>query len=240
LPLKGVREVPLAATLASVQTPALIGTFLTTLPSEALDDLLADGSIHEVRSRRLIFGASDPGRVGVILEGLARTYLSSADGRQFTLRYVRPGEILGNTSGPTAERAPLNAAAVTDCTVFEFDPVTLAGLVLRDSRVGAALVYEMNLRIADAFAAIAANSLGSMHERVAWHLLDLAAESPDEGRLIAPVTQQQLADHIGTAREVVARALRDLRESGIVATGKGEMEICDPVRLAAIAGRKLA
>jgi len=226
--------------LARVQTPALAETFLTKLPPDALDELLASGSVLEVAQRRLIFGTSDDGRVGILLQGLARTYLSAADGRQFTLRYVRPGEILGNTSGPSAERAPLSASAVTNCVVFEMDLATLGRLVLTNSQVGAALVVEMNLRIQDAFAALAANTLGSMHERVAWHLLDLAIEAPEDGRFVASVTQQQLADHIGTAREVVARVLRDLREAGIVATAKGEMEICDPVRLAAIAGRKLA
>ena len=229
---------PLAETLARVRTPALDNTFLTGLPEDALEELLASGSILEVRQRRLIFGSSDDGRVGVMIQGLARTYLSSGDGRQFTLRYVRPGEILGNTSGPSAERAPLSASAVTDIVLVEFEMATLGRLVLTDSRVGAALVLEMNQRIQDAFASIAANTLGSMHERVAWHLLDLAIEAPEDGRFIAAITQQQLADHIGTAREVVARVLRDLREAGIVATSKGEMEVCDPVRLAAIAGRK--
>jgi DNA-binding transcriptional regulator LsrR (DeoR family) len=52
------------------------------------------------------------------------------------------------------------------------------------------------------------------------------------------VTQQQLADHVGTAREVVARVLRELREAGIVLTTKRQLEITDPARLAAIAGRK--
>ena len=104
--------------------------------------------------------------------------------------------------------------------------------------MGAALLAEITFRLQDGFAALAANTLGSMHERVAWHLLDLAVESPTDGRFVASVTQQHLADNIGTAREVVARVLRELREAGIVTTAKGQLEITDPVRLAAIAGRK--
>ncbi len=229
---------PLAALLARLDTAALADTFLNRLPPEARDAILASGTEIGVRRRQLIFGSGDSERFGVLLTGLARTYLSAADGRQFTLRYVREGDIFGNMTGPMAVRAPLSAAAVTDCTLLEIDWTTMRGLVLNDARVGASLIMEMNLRLQDMVAALAANTLGSMHERVAWHLLDLAIEAPDGGPLVASVTQQQLADHLGTAREVVARALRGLREAGIVATAKGQLEICDPVRLSAIAGRK--
>ena len=229
---------PLAALLARLDTAALADTFLNRLPLEARDALIASGTQTAVRRRQVIFGTGDSERFGVLLTGLARTYLSAGDGRQFTLRYVREGDIFGNISGSTAMRAPLSAAAVTDCTLLEMDRTTMKGLVWNDARVGACLIMEMNLRLQDTVAALAANTLGSMHERVAWHLLDLAIEAPDGGRLVAWVTQQQLADHLGTAREVVARALRGLREAGIVVTEKGRMEICDPVRLSAIAGRK--
>lgn len=228
---------PLAATLARLDAPELAGTFLTRLPREAREVLLATGSIQEVPHRMVIFGSTDPERFGVLLQGLARTYLSARDGRQFTLRYVREGEIFGNMSGEAAVRAPLSAAAVTSCVVLELDKDTMKGLVVSEAIVGAMLIREMNQRLQDTAAALAANTLGSMHERVAWHLMDLAIEAPEGGRFIASVTQQQLADHLGTAREVVARALRELRTAGIVLTWKGHMEICDPVRLSAIAGR---
>ena len=229
---------PLAALLERVDSPALDDTFLDCLPSDARARLLETGRTLEVPHRQLIFGSNGVGRVGVVMSGLARTYLSARDGRQFTVRYVRPGEIMGNNSGASAERAPLSAAAVTDCVVLELDFETLGQLVVADPLVGVALIRELNQRIEDAFASLAANTLGSMYERVAWHLLDLAVEMPVDGRLFANVTQQQLADHLGTAREVVARVLREFRAANIMMTLTGQIEICDPARLAAICGRK--
>ncbi len=57
------------------------------------------------------------------------------------------------------------------------------------------------------------------------------------GRLLAPVTQQTLAESVGSAREAVGRVLRELRADGLVATGVGEIEVLDPVGLAEIVGR---
>ena len=56
------------------------------------------------------------------------------------------------------------------------------------------------------------------------------------GRLVARVSQQELADAAGSVREVVARALRDLRAAGIVATAADSVVILDPARLYAESG----
>jgi CRP/FNR family transcriptional regulator len=45
------------------------------------------------------------------------------------------------------------------------------------------------------------------------------------------VSQQELADAAGSVREVVGRALRDLRTAGIVATAADSVVILDPARL---------
>lgn len=229
---------PLAALLARLDSPALADTFLTRLPQEARDALLGEALLLEIRRRQVIFSSTERPRAGFMVRGLARTFLTARDGRQLTLRYLREGDFVGSVAGPSSERAPVSVAAVTDCLLVEVQVGTLLEFVQADARVGAALLAEITFRLQDGFAALAANTLGSMHERVAWHLLDLAVESPTDGRVVASVTQQHLADNIGTAREVVARVLRELREAGIVITAKGQLEITDPVRLAAIAGRK--
>jgi CRP/FNR family transcriptional regulator len=58
----------------------------------------------------------------------------------------------------------------------------------------------------------------------------------DSDVLVAHVSQQELADAAGSVREVVARALRDLRVAGIVATAADSVVILDPARLYAESG----
>jgi CRP/FNR family transcriptional regulator, cyclic AMP receptor protein len=78
----------------------------------------------------------------------------------------------------------------------------------------------------------AVNAFGSVRQRVAAHLLDLAsAQQHPRGRLAARVSHQELADTVGSVREVVARTLREFRVAGIVATAADSVVILDPVRL---------
>jgi len=229
---------PLAGILRRFESPALAGTFFSRLPTAEQDVLLESGSLIEVPRRRVIFSSSGPPRVGFVVAGLARTCIEARDGRRLTVRFAPEDEIVGDIPGDPAVRAPLSVAAVTDCTILEVDIHTLSRLVAADPRVGAALAVEIAMRLQDTYATLAASSLGSIQERVAWRLLDLAFEAPADGGLIVTLTEQQLVDGIGTANEA-APVLRELRIAGIVVATAGQLEIADPVRLAAIAGRRI-
>jgi CRP/FNR family transcriptional regulator, cyclic AMP receptor protein len=68
-----------------------------------------------------------------------------------------------------------------------------------------------------------------VRQRVAAHLLDLAsAQQRPQARLVARVSQQELADAVGSVREVVARALRDFRLAGLMATAPDSVVILEP------------
>src|SRR4029450_6120170 len=120
-----------------------------------------------------------------------------------------------------------------DTDLLAMDPVTVRRIADRDLAVANALLIELSER-ASAFAAeIGGVAFGNVRQRVARHLLDLAAERQRGARLLAAITQQELADAVGTVREVIVRTLRDLREEGLVQTGRSGIVITDPERLLA-------
>jgi CRP/FNR family transcriptional regulator, cyclic AMP receptor protein len=208
------------------------GTFLGQLPDNARSRLIAEGALIEVPRGASIFSAVEAlDRTGVVLRGLARTQLIAADGRRLGVRFAKPGTVIGSL---TDARSALGVYAVTPCTVLELSVAALRELMTEDSRVGLALVSELSRRLRDTHATLAGVGFGTMRERVAWHLLDLAAHARSEGSFAAPVTQQDLAEGVGTVREVVARVLRDLRREGFVATREGSIEILDADALEAI------
>lgn len=211
------------------------GTFLGELPVEARDALLASATTLRVHAGGMIFAAGETvDRTGVVVEGLARTFLTAPDGRRASVRYARAGSLIGSLSD---RRAPLSCLAVTDCVILEVSRSELLAAVAADGRVGLRLIAEISRRLGDTYATLSANTFGTMRERVARQLLDLTTEDPDTALLVAPVTQQALADGVGTVREVVARVLREFRDEGLVATNAGHIGILDPDGIASIVGR---
>ena len=215
---------------------ALTRSFLADLPAEVVGRLRADGERADYPAGTTVYRAGSDPRAALVVHGLLRVYLASAKGRQVTIRYARPGDVLGIAvlvGGP----ASVGVQAVEPSGLFRISSRTLTAAARHDPRVSWAIAEELNRRLYDTLEQAAVNAFGSVHQRLAAHLLDLAsAQQHPAGNLVARISQQELADAVGSVREVVARALRDFRVAGIVATTADSVVILDPARLYAESG----
>jgi CRP/FNR family transcriptional regulator len=202
-----------------------------SLPTKTVELLAAGGRLSDVPAGITVYGESDAERVGVIVRGLLRVYMHTSDGRQVTVRYVRAGHLLGVPAlvgGP----APVSVQALTDSAVYFMDVARVKRLARQDAAVAWVLAEESVHRLYDVLEELAGNTFATVRQRVARHLLDLAASRPvSDGRLVALVSQQDLANSVGSVREVVARVLRELRAASLVHTSSGRVEILDPVKM---------
>ena len=215
----------------------LADTFWTELPEPILERMLRGSQIRRIAARGTIFGLGDPEpRAGILLAGTARAFLAAADGRQLTVRYARRGALLTRRSYLLGGHSPIAFHAVTNVDLLELDARPFLRMVETEATVARAVLAELSRRLEDVYATVADSAFGTVREKVARHLLALAADGLSGDRRVAPITQQELADGVGTMREVAARALRELRREGIVATTPGAIEILDPARLAGSLG----
>ena len=80
-------------------------------------------------------------------------------------------------------------------------------------------------------------------EQILWKRLDqrladfLLQESALEGETVLPITHEKIANHLGSAREVVTRMLRYFQGEGLVKLSRGCVELTDLRGLSALAGR---
>jgi CRP/FNR family transcriptional regulator len=216
---------------------ALAGSFLAELPAALVARLRTEGERAEYPAGTTAYRAGDdPQAPGLVVRGLLRVFLTSGEGRQVTVRYARPGDVLGIAvlvGGPVGTSVQM----VERSTVFRLSARTLTVAARSDPRVAWAIAEELNRRLYGVLEQTAVNAFGSVRQRIAAHLLDLASDAQrPRGRLEARVSQQELADAVGSVREVVARALRELRVAGIVATTADSLVILDPARLHVVSG----
>ncbi len=215
----------------------LANTVWAGLPGSVLERALHGASVRAVPARGTIFGLADPEpRAGILLSGTARAFLAAADGRQLTVRYARRGAFIGRRSDLLGGHVPVAIHAITDVEILDLDAPRFMHLAQTEVSVSVALLTELGRRLEDVHATVADGAFGTIRERVARHLLALTEDRDAEGRRIASVTQQDLADGVGTMREVAARALREFRREGLISTSAGRIEILDADRLAASLG----
>ncbi len=164
-----------------------------------------------------------------VLSGAVRVAKAAANGRELPLYRVLPGESCIITSSCLLGRADYNARGTTE------GPTTL---VLLPRELFDELLAEPAFRdfvfhlFADRMA-----ELMQLIEEVAFRKLDqrLAGLLLGRGRVLH-ATHQQLADELGSVREMVSRLLKGFAEQGLVRLGREQVEILDPARLRALAG----
>jgi CRP/FNR family transcriptional regulator len=217
-----------AEVIGSIERSSLRG-----LPGDVIDRLAEGAFLRDVAAGTATHREGDPPFAELVIRGLVRAYVIAPNGRTTTIRYCRPGALMGtgtlfNESSPHARG---NLAALVDSRILKLHPPAVRALAERDIRVTRALLHETSARVAEYINELEASSSGSLRQRLARHLLDLAAEQQAGSRLLARATQEDLAGAIGTVREIVVRILRDMRQEGLVRTSRGRVEVLDPARL---------
>jgi CRP/FNR family cyclic AMP-dependent transcriptional regulator len=188
-----------------------------------------------VAAGELVFRAGESPTLALIRAGLVRVFIGT--NRQQTIRYAQPGDLIGLAPLLGGSRA-WSAEAIVQTTITQ--------PTLEQLRAAAALHPELPWLIAEdlatwacvGVAALADSSSQPMVTRVARHLEAVALRGPD-GRAVARISHQRLADAVGTVREVISRQLQALRADGVIETQPGRVILVDEDRLEGIAAGRV-
>jgi CRP/FNR family transcriptional regulator len=159
--------------------------------------------------------------------------MTSEEGRQVTVRYARRGDVLGIPVAVSGS-APVSVQAVTDAVAMSTRPGILRSLAQRNPQIGVWMAEELATRVDGLLQELARNTFWPVRRRLARHLLDLAVNAQQDGDLLVRASHQELADHIGTVREVVARTLANLRADGHLVTEGNVIRLVDPQAMATL------
>jgi CRP-like cAMP-binding protein len=167
-------------------------------------------------------------KLGLVVSGLLRTFRRSLDGRQVTVRYAPPGYLIGLPAvlgaGAGVESQPLVVSRVLILNAARFRAVAS-----REPALAWAIAEELAVVVRQASAMLSSHLFLPMRSRIARHLLDLA--TPVDDTLVVRSSHQDLADAIGSVREVVSRSVGELTKQGYLTRRDGVLVLEDPHRL---------
>ena len=184
-------------------------------------DLVSSARVARFAAGEHVQGAGT-GCAGVIfmLSGSLRAYLLDESGKEVTLFRVGPREC-----------CVLAASCIMPMITFDIalDAAESAELIVIDAasfgRVAQSNVY------AEAFTYRQATERFSDCIWVMQQVLFMSFELARNGQTRIGMTHDQIARHLGTAREVVSRMLKYFEQEGIVELGRGSVTVLDRTRL---------
>jgi CRP-like cAMP-binding protein len=178
-------------------------------------------AIHTRRRRfpahEALFHEGDPGyTLYVIVSGHVHIQTTTASGETVHLARRGPGEHFGELS--LIDGKPRMADAVTDdpCELLMLDHAHFVRCVEQSPRLALSVMACLADRLRQAATHLETHQELDVLGRVAQTLLELAAahgteESAGGLRIGVKITQQQMAEQLGTTRESVNRALSSLK-----------------------------
>lgn len=185
-----------------------------------------------LRERRFLreqtlFHQGDPGGcLYFLLSGRVRIYLSSADGRETTVRIYGPNSAIGELSVLDGLPRSASAAALDDVSAMLLYREDLFGLLREHFELTERLLQSLAERLRYTTSFSEQLAFLSAPGRVASVLLQLASNDPQPTVRLA-LTQQELANLAGTTREWANRALHSFAAAHLIRLERGAVEVLD-------------
>jgi CRP-like cAMP-binding protein len=200
------------------------------LSSEDIDALLLRARFEHYPAGHLIFARGTPGRsMMAVLSGGVRISTTSPNGREVVLAILNPGEVFGEMALLDGGERTADAIALSDCGLLVIDQRDFIPFL--ESRTDLCIRFlrllSQRLRRTDELVEMAL--FERLETRLAKALIQLATDTSDEHQPIPPVilrvSQQELSDIVGAARENVNRVLRTWQREGLLELGKRRVVI---------------
>ena len=201
------------------------------LTSEQQNRILSVTDLHRIKSGTVIHDGS-PDCLGMLLvrSGQLRAYLLNEEGREVTICRFFEMDICLFTAACVMPNMQFDIfiEAEKDSEVWVI-PACLYKNLMDESLVIANYSHDL---ITNHF-----SELMWLMEQIMWKSFDkrlakfLLEESAVEDTNSLRITHEKIANHMGTAREVVTRMLRYFQSEGMVKLNRGTVDITDRKRL---------
>ena len=191
------------------------------LPQHLLDAIAPRGKTRTFPAQAILINEGDTtDSLYILLSGRVKVYAASGDGREVVLTEYGPGEYFGELAIHGEPRsASIKALGVCTCRVvqgfelrqFMADHPDFAMHLTRK-------LIRMVRRLTEQVRSIA---LQDVYGRMVRVLNELSEPDGDEWVLRQKLTQQDVADRVGSSREMVNRVMKDLTTGGYVVVRDG-------------------
>ncbi|HVO35827.1 MAG TPA: Crp/Fnr family transcriptional regulator [Gemmatimonadales bacterium] len=193
---------------------------------------------REYPKNSVILFEDDPGdALYIVSAGQVKVVLIGEDGREVILSVLGDGDFFGEMALIDDEPRSAHVIAMRDSQLLVLRRDDFQAQLVAQPKIGLKLLRVLVQRLRQADEKIGGLVLLDVNGRVARLLLDMA----DEGggpKITRRLTHHTIAQMIGSSRETVSRAMRELVDRGLIDVTRREISIRNREGLATLAGSR--
>jgi CRP/FNR family transcriptional regulator, anaerobic regulatory protein len=187
--------------------------------------------VAKLKAGQVVYRPGERPRGWIVLaSGHVKVALTADNGREILLYRLGPGQacLLSTSALLSDENLPAEAVAETDAEALIVPSDRFEQLIAEDAPFRREILRGLASRVGGLVVMIEDVLFHALPQRLARWLLDRARDG------VATATHQEIAAELGTAREVVTRALRHFERDGLIEIDRGQVRILEREALAAL------
>ncbi len=186
------------------------------LPGDDLRILAAHAVVRRYKKNTIVIGKGEESdTMYVVHSGRLRVFLDDEHGNEHIIRLLGPGDVFGELAMLSGAPRSANVITTEDCELSVISRLHFMECLAANSQIGFRIIRGLVQRIQEMTEEISTLALLDVYGRVRSTLEKLAQER-DGKRVTDRLTHQEMANMVGSSREMVSRILRDLRVGGYI------------------------
>lgn len=204
-------------------------TLFAGLDEQALAEIAPHVRVYTFEPGQDVSLAGEPcADMHIVVSGTIRARRLSLEGREYVLEYIRPGEALNLAAALDNGPNLASGEALTPTTTYAIPCERFRRFVRDHPSLAAAALTRLSGQVRQLSDTVEDLALHTVRARLARFLLSNGEGSASPAR---HWTQEEIAAHIGTVRDVVGRTLRVFSRSGLIRRERGRLVITDRDKL---------
>ncbi|MFC4159328.1 Crp/Fnr family transcriptional regulator [Chitinimonas lacunae] len=187
------------------------------LTGEELAHVEASSTTNSYPKGTVIINEGDPGSsMYLLVQGRVKVFVSDNHGKEFVLAILGPGEYVGELALLDDEPRTASVETEENSTFMVIQKEDFLALLHNHPSIQFKLLLSLTHRSRQLTESIKNLALKDVYSRVRLLFEDLAVEKDGHLMIDEPMTQQAIADRVGSSREMVARIMKELVFGGYV------------------------
>ncbi|QLG88378.1 Crp/Fnr family transcriptional regulator [Chitinibacter bivalviorum] len=190
---------------------------LQGFPDDQLEYILATGLKRNMAKGTFVFREGDPAEsMYVLIEGRARCFASDNQGKEFVFMVVEPGDAVGEISLIDNEPRGWSCQCEEDSSFLMFSKQEFREAMEREPHVKDLVVQNLAAMVRHLSTTMKNLALLDVYGRVRALFESMLIVEDGVEMVSQPLTQQAIADRVGSSREMIARILKELVFGGYI------------------------
>lgn len=207
----------------TIHTPA------AEICSPPIAELAILGEMRRIpRKTVVVREGENGGSLFVLLEGRISIYIENPDERRFVIGTYGPGTLFGEGALDGGPRTA-SVAAVTDLTCSVIPYAVLKDRMTANPAFAMTLLMELITRSRATTRRLKGLALDTVYQRLRTLFESEAQERNGELLLGPDWSRQEIANRLGSSRDMVTRIFRELTKGGYIAVRRGETRVLRPL-----------